>query len=108
MRKRMILLCMLVAVGFGIAHARTFIEGRLASFNVILDRDTPGSLLEILVRATTQTQTGTLVREVDNIKVPLASLSPSVRAACRTCYDSVFDSYSLTEEIPTPTPTATP
>ena len=108
MRKILLMVCSLMFLGGGIVWARTWIETHLTGVAVTLDRDTPGALLQITVRASTQTAGGEIVREVDRARLPLAQLAPGVRVACRTCYDAVFDAYSLSEDIPTPEPTVTP
>jgi hypothetical protein len=96
-----------VACVTSVAWGRTWVETRLAGFVVMLDRDTQGDLLQAFVRATVQSGTMT-TRQIERERVPLATLSPAARVACRTCYDAVFDTYAAAENIPTPTPTSTP
>jgi hypothetical protein len=108
MKSRLMVIGFILALGTGVAVARTLVEDRLGAFSISLDRDTRGGTLQLIVRAATQSNTGESIREVDNIKIPPTQIEPVARTACRTCYDAVFNAYSLSETIPTPKVMVTP
>ena len=102
MKKHILFAGVLFVLSSVAAFALTFTESKLGMFSVTLDRDTPGSLLQLTVHAATQNADGEQVRLVDNSRIQPSQIAPAVRVACRTCYDAVFDAYSLSEAIPTP------
>ena len=108
MRKILVMVCSLMTLGGSIVWARTWVETQFTGFSIIMDRDTPGALLQLTIRTSTTTATGVGVRDISQARMPLARLTLATRNACRACYNEVFDTFSADESIPTPVPTSTP